>query len=221
MHIIIIGGGHTTYFLTRDLTAKNHRVTIINNDPGESRELARRTDALVVLGNGSDPDILAEAGARRADMLIALTDRDQDNLITCQMAVKLYGVPRTLSLVNDPDNIEVFRKLGVTTAFSAIQVITSMIEAYANFEDIVALMPVGEGELTISEVRLSKKSPSIGKRIMDLGLSQGTLIAAIIRNGKAVVPSGQSILLIEDVLVLVTEHNKAEADLNKLTGSDV
>jgi trk system potassium uptake protein TrkA len=216
--IIIVGGERTAYHLARQFIENHHHVTIINRSRDDSRELFRETDATVVWGDGSSPDVLAEAGARRADVIIALTPHDQDNLIACQVAKRMYGVPRTVAIVNDPDNEEIFTELDVDIAFSAAKIVASLVEQQATFDDIVKLMPIAEGGITITEVRLEEKSPAVRRTVQELNLSGSTLIAGLIREGQAQVPSGATRIEVGDRLIVITQPETYEEDMRKITG---
>lgn len=218
MRIVLIGGDETVYFLARQLKQKDHRVTIINRDEYRCRELFRLTDSTVIHGDGSDQSTLEEAGARQADVVLALTPNDQDNLVACQIAQKIFGVPRTIALVNNPENEEIFQKLGVTLAFSSTRIIASMIEQRAAFDDIIRLMPVGEGHVHIADVRLDRQSPAIGKRLADLKLSNHTLIACIIRDEEVIIPRGSNQFQVGDHVLMISKPGHEERDLEILTG---
>jgi len=218
MRIILIGGDETVYFLARQLKQKGHHITIINRDAQHCQLLFKQTDAMVIHGDGSDKATLEEAGARKADVVLALTPYDQDNLVACQIAQKIYGVPRTIALVNDPENEEIFQKLGVSQAFSSTRVIASLIEQQAHFEDIKRLMPIGEGKIQITDVKLDRDSPAIGKPLMDLGLSAGTLIACIIRGEEVIVPRGSNQLQVDDHVLIISQPGSEEDDLLLLVG---
>lgn len=218
MRIILIGGGKIVYFLARQFINEGYHVTIINRDPQDARDLAQRTRATVVLGEGSSPERLNEAGAMRADVVLALTEHDQDNLIACQLAKRLYGVRRTLALVNDPDNEELFQKLGVGVAFSATRVIASLIERQTNFDDITRLMPIANGRVNVSDLHLHPGAPSIGKTLQEIPLSEGSLVACIVRNDEVLVPRGGTRLQAEDHLILISHPEHEERDLRVLCG---
>ena len=128
MNIIFIGGGQVVYFLAQHFISRNHRITIINRNPDQAKWLSEQVQALLILGDGSDPTMPEEAGARRTDVVVALTPRDQDNLVACQLARQMYGVPRTVALANDPENEAVFARLGVSATFSPVSLIASLIE---------------------------------------------------------------------------------------------
>lgn len=218
MRIIMVGGDQTVYFLARQLLSKGHHITIINRDPVRSRELAQHTKALVVLGDGSDVQRLEEAGARRADMVMALTSHDQDNLITCQVAQRVFGVTRTMALVNDPENEDIFHRLGISLAFSATRIIASLIEQQTAFDDIITLMPIAEGRINVTDIRLHPSSPAIGKTLMELELSEGSLIACIVRGDDALIPRGSTRLETDDHLILISHPEHEEQDLLVLCG---
>lgn len=220
MRIIIIGGSKTVYFLARQFVGHSDHVTIINRDLARCKELSQQTKATVVFGEGSDVARLEEAGARRADILLALTSHDQDNLIACQIAQRIFGVPRTLALVNDPENEQFFKQMGISIAFSATKVIASIIEQQAHFDDITTLMPLAKGRLNITDVRLDDNSPAVGKTLQELELTEGSLVACIIRDDEVIVPRGGTRLLTEDHLILISQPEHQEQDLAMLCGGD-
>ena len=221
MRVILIGGDETVYFLARQLRKKGKHITIINKNEMECQLLFKQTEATVIHGNGTDQQTLEDAGARQADVVLALTPHDQDNLVACQIAKKLFGVPRTIAIVNDPENEEVFEKLGVDHAFSATKVIGMMIEQRAAFDDIKRLMPVGEGEVHFADIQLDRKSPAIGKSMMDLNFSSDTLVACIIRDGEVIIPRGSNQLQVGDHVLLISKPGKHDKDIALLIGEEV
>lgn len=217
MRIILIGGGETVYFLARQLKQKEHHVTIVNRNAAHCDLLFKQTDAIVINGEGSDQKSLEEAGARRADVVLALTPHDQDNLVACQIAQSIYGVPRVIALVNDPDNEEVFQKLGISHAFSSTRIIATMIEQQASFDDITQLMPVSEGKLHVSEIEINRDSPALGKPLLELGISDQTLIGCIIRGDEVIIPRGSNQLHVGDHILVISKVGDNK-DIALLTG---
>lgn len=218
MRIIMIGGSKTVYFLARSFVQRGDHVTIINRDRARARELAEQTKSVVVYGEGSDVDRLEEAGARRADILLAMTTHDQDNLIACQLAQNIFKVPRTLAIVNDPDNEKVFQMLGITIVFSATRIISQMIDQFAHFDDITTLMPLAQGRINVSDVRLDSDSPAIGKTLQEMDLTNGALVAAIIREDDTIIPRGNTRLMADDHLILISQPDDLERNLVVLCG---
>ena len=217
MKVLIVGGGKAVYFLCRTFVAKGHEVTVVNRSRSECTEMSRRLKVAVVHGDGSDPTILEEAGARRADAVLAVTPNDQDNLAACQLAAREYGVPRTVALVSDPDNEEVFRKLGVGT-FSTTRTIASLIEQRTALDEIINLIPAAEGKVNLTEMVLRAEWPVVGKALRDLALPADSLIAVVLRNGRALVPRGNTTLQAGDRIVLVTLPENHGPVLRFITG---
>ncbi len=217
MNIIVVGGGRLGYFVCRSFVARGHHVTLINRDKAECARLARRLSATIVLGNGSDPQILAEAGAQTTDVMVAVTNNDEDNLVICQLASLQFGVPQAVALVTDPDHEEVFRKLGVT-AVSTTRILSGLIEQMVAFEEITELMPVGEGEVHVTNIVLSEKSPIVGIQLSDVPLPRDSLIACVLRGGHALVPTGTTILRERDRVIAISLPENHDQVLETLTG---
>ena len=205
MKIILIGGSKLAYFLAKQFASKNYYTTIINDNLEEAQILSRTLKATVIHGEGSNPQTLMEAGAYQADVVLSLTTEDQDNLITCQIAQKEYGVPRTIALVNDPENQQIFEKLGITVAFSATQIIAGLIEQQTATGDIQNLLPIAEGKVNVTEIAIEQDNPVVGKTIEEIQLPNGTSIACILRQGAVIVPSGVNSLQALDRLVVISE----------------
>jgi trk system potassium uptake protein TrkA len=217
MKVLIVGSGKTLYFLCRNFTAKGYQVILIDRDREECVQLARQFSAMVVCGDGSDATILKEAGAMGADVVLAVTPNDQDNLVICQLAELQFAVPRVLALANDPDNAEIFEKLGVS-AFSTTNIVSSLIEQRVSLEQIINLLPVGEGRVNVTEIILGQDSPVAGKRLKDIDLPENALVAVVIRNDQPIVPRGGNELLGGDRIVLITLPENHGPALKTFTG---
>jgi trk system potassium uptake protein TrkA len=217
MKVLLVGAGKTLYFLCRNFTAKGYEVVIINRNQKECVQLARQLAAVVVCGDGSDAGILKDAGAMGADVVLAITPNDQDNLVICQLASIQFGVPRAIALANDPDNAEIFEKLGVT-AFSTTHIVGSLIEQRASLEQIINLLPVGEGRVNVTEIVLDADSPVAGKLLKDIVLPENALVAVVIRASQPIVPRGSNQLLAGDRIVLITLPENHGSVLNAFTG---
>lgn len=217
MKVLIVGGGKAVYFLCRTFLAKGHEVTVINRSRDECVEMSRRLKVTVIHGDGSDPSILEEAGARGADVALALTPKDQDNLVVCQLAAREYGVPQTVALVSDPDNEDIFRKLGVGT-FSTTRTLASLIEQRTALDEITNLIPAAEGRVNLTEMALRPNWPVVGKALRDLALPADSLIAVVLRGDQVLVPRGDTTLQAHDRIVLVTLPENHGPVLRFITG---
>lgn len=218
MRCILVGGGKTAYFLARDFISKGYHVTLVVRNGGEATSLSRRVRATVLHGDGSDPELLKEAGARRADVLLALTPHDEDNLVACQLAQRMFGVPRTISVVNDPENESIFQQLGISVAVSSTRIIATLIEEQTTFDAITNLFPVAEGRIVVTEIRLSAEAPAVDKTLQSLNLPEGALIAGILRGETVIVPRGSTQLQRSDRLILVAQPDNYGDALRALMG---
>ncbi|MDJ0687099.1 MAG: TrkA family potassium uptake protein [Xenococcaceae cyanobacterium MO_188.B32] len=217
MKVILIGDGKLTYFLGKKFVEEKHQVTIINAHSAEAETFSHQIKATVIFGDGTHPTILEEAEASRADLVLALTPHDEDNLVACQIAQQYYGVSRTIALVNDPSHQQFFEQIGITIAFSATQILANLIEKRADFEDIANFLAVDGGQIGVTEIILDENSSAIGKALQNLALPAGALIGCIIREGRAFVPSGGSLLQVGDRLILISQPEHYEQFLEVLT----
>ncbi|MBE0617499.1 MAG: NAD-binding protein, partial [Proteobacteria bacterium] len=209
----------SAYFLARLFLSKGFHVTTVSRDQAECTWLARRLEkAVVVHGNPSAPEVLEDAGATEAEVVLAVTDHDHDNLVIAQLAALRFRVPRVLALVNDPDNEEVFRKLGVDGTFSVTRLLAGLIEQQVDFSEITNLIPAGEGKVVISELRLEPGAPAASRALRDIALPDGALVAGLVRQGEPLVPRGSTVLEAGDRLVLVTLPAQQGRALRALTG---
>ncbi|MEL6553302.1 MAG: NAD-binding protein [Cyanobacteria bacterium J06621_11] len=207
MRVILIGEDKLTYFLGRQFTSKGYFLTIITPDEENAVRFSRRLKATVIRGNGSDPKVLQAANAYQTDIVLALTSRDPDNLIACQIAQDRFGVPKTVAIVNDPDNREIFEELGVDVVFSATEILGSMIDQRTASSELRNLVPVTDSGVTISEVVLGESSPAVGLAIKDLKLS-GAVVACVVRRGHVMLGKRRTHLMVGDRVLLISEDDR-------------
>jgi trk system potassium uptake protein TrkA len=217
MNVILVGGGKALYFLGLTFLSKRHSVTVVTRNVADCTRLARQIDATIVHGDASDPKILEEAGAREADVVLAATPSDPDNLVICQMARIRFHVPRAVALVNDPDNQSIFQALGVD-AISTSLTVASLIEQRAALDQVTNLIPAGEGKVQISEIALNETSPVVGCRLAEIELPRDSLIAVVIRDGETLIPRGTTDLRAGDHVLVVTLSEAHGPALKVLTG---
>ena len=219
MNIILIGSGKLAYFLAKQFASKGYHLTIIDADRDEAIAFSRNLKATVIYGEGSNPKILAQANIYQADAVLSLTDNDEDNLIACQIAQKEYGVPRTVALVNDPENRQIFAKLGISVAFSATEIIANLIEQQTSSDDIKNLLPVAEGKINVTEITLAESASVLGKTIDEIEFPKGSLIASILRQGEVIVPGGDTRIQAKDRLIVISQP-ESYGQLLRLLGAE-
>jgi len=216
--IIVVGGGRVVYFLSRSFLSKGHTVTIVNRDAEECQQFARRMNATVIHGDGSFPRILDDAGADDADVVLAITPRDEDNLIICQIAERRFGVLRTVAVVSNPDNEEVFPQLGVKNVVSITRILSTLIEEQAGVDAVTSLLALGQGRVNITELELTRECPVLNRPLAEIPLPENALIGCILRENEVVVPHGATALSPGDRVVLITVPATHGKTVKMLTG---
>lgn len=212
MYIILVGSGKTAYFLAQQFISEGHEIVIICPDADEAQALARQCEALVLHGDGSKSKLLEEAGARKASAVVALLPEDEDNLVACQLASRKFGVPRTIALIHDPANEDIFEKLGVSVTVSTARIMTQLIDEQIEFKEIISLIPLLEGRLTLSEVILPEDAPAVGITLHDLVIPEEALIASILRDDALIIPRGKTTLQAQD-RIFILSRPEAQAEI--------
>lgn len=220
MRVIIVGGGKVVYFLGKLFVSSGHTVSVINRNAEDSAEIARQLQALVIAGDGSDPRRLEEAQAMRAEAVIAVTPSDADNLVISQIAKHRFGVQRTLALVNDPENAELFKRLGITSVFNQTKMISSLIQQEISLQDVINLVPIKEGKVNAAEITIMAGHPCVGKTLSALSLPKDTLLPVIIRGESVIIPRGDTMLLVGDKAILISTPEEQGPAIRALTGED-
>lgn len=207
MHIIIVGGGKVGYYLTKTLAPHKHKVTLIEEDPVLCRKISGEMAALgirLVNGDGTNVQCLEDAAIRRADVLIAVTGQDQNNLVACQLAKNHFGVERTIARVNNPKNIHVFERLSVDSVVSSTVYIANIIEHEVDWSGIHHMITQKSGNVRMKSIVIGGHSPAVNRCIAELSLPKGTVVACVVRGSEAFVPNGQTSLVAGDLLVVLT-----------------
>jgi trk system potassium uptake protein TrkA len=220
MYIIVIGGGQLGYHLTRALLAESHEVLLIERDAKTSEKLIDELGSVSVRGDGCEASILAKAGTSRADMLVAVTGEDEDNLVACQVAKHKFAVPRTIARVRNPRNESLFRKLGVDVTVSSTNLILEHIEHEMPSHPLMHLMMMHDRDLEIVEVTVPAGSASIGKKLKDLRLPADAVLSLIVRPGqKPVIPNPETMIAVDDQVIAIAPAETEEALRSVLTSS--
>jgi len=220
MFIVIVGGGKLGYYLAKTLAPRRHHLVLIEEDPDMCQKIAEELSGLgitLIHGDGTSSGGLREAEIAAADILIAVTGHDQNNLVACQLAKNYFGVPRTIARVNNPKNINVFRSLGVDSVVSSTAYIADLIEHEVDWEGINRMLSHKVDGLQIHEYRAGAKAA--GRQVADLGLPAGIILVSLIRGDEVLVPNGQTVISDGDVVIAMGSQDSL-ALLNKYFPSD-
>ncbi len=222
MYIVINGGGKVASYLARTMLEAGHDVALIEKRTEIVERLVAELPkrALVINGDGCDSTYQDDAGAGRADVFVASTGDDDDNLVACQLAKVAFGVPRTIARVNNPKNEHIFNALGIE-AISSTTIISRMIEEEATVGDIRTLIALRKGNMAIVEIELPvDRCVVCNKRVTDLNLPSDCVLIAIVRGEDDVITvRGDTELLPGDMIIAFTAVER-ERDLKRaLTGA--
>lgn len=190
MYVIVVGGGKVGYYLTKQLLSEGHEVLLLEKDRRRQAALAEQMGEVVVQGDGCEVRIMSEAGFGRADVIVAVTGDDEDNLVICQMAKRKFQAPRTIARVNDPDNLMLFEKLGIDTTVSSTQIIFNLLDQQIETGEIIPLAALKNGNIEIVAITVSERSPVLGKNVRELPLPGDALIISVVRDQHALLPQG-------------------------------
>ncbi len=204
MKIIIVGGGKVGFYLAKTLRGEGHDTVIVEMDKEQCKVCANLLDVTVCAGDGTSQNTLRAAGAEEADVIVAVMGSDESNLVCCQTAKKIFGVRKTVAKVNNPNNVEALRRLGVDTAVSATDYIIQFLEREVDISAIRELIPLNDGEASLLEITLPENYKLAGDTLMDISLPQSCNVVCINRGGKTIIPRGQTKLHSGDILLVVT-----------------
>ena len=219
MYIIVVGGGKIGYYLSKALVDEGHEVLVIEKDPEKCGHISEELGSICMRGDGCEAATLTQAGTGRADMFIAVTDEDEDNLVACQVAKHKFDVMRAIARINNPKNEAIFKMLGIDVTVSSTNLILEHIEQEVPTHPLVHLLTLGGGDMEIVEVRVPSTSAAVGKRIGELPLPDGSILSLVIRKGeKPQMATPDTVLEAEDQVIAVTRPELEEALRAALTG---
>jgi trk system potassium uptake protein len=203
MKVVVVGAGKLGRRVVAYITEK-HEVVVVEKNEERARDIEDEFHIRAVHGDGDEPHVLLEAGTDRADVLVAATGHDEDNLVAALLAKNEFKVKKVIAACRNPRNRWLFnRSWGVDVVVDSAQIVGRLIEEEATLSDVVTLLQLREGEFSVTAVSVSEGGPLVGKAIADLHLPDGCTTAAVL-HGSSVLPAGSSAPLVSgDELILV------------------
>ena len=218
-YIIIVGAGKVGWNLARELIEKDNEVTVIESNRERYLTVEQELEHNIQHGDASELWVLERAGIVRADMVVAVTGDDEDNMLICQVAKEKYLVDRIIARVNNPRNRETFDLLGIKPVVSATDLILRLIEHEVPEYGLVHLLDLPEQRLEIIEMELPEDSRAAGHRVGDLAMPEGSLLISVLREGTGFVPNAETVLQAGDEILAVLDP-RVEEDLTAYFGPD-
>jgi trk system potassium uptake protein len=215
IRIAIAGAGKVGRYVARDLVAKGHEIVLIEQDKGKLHALKDTIDANWIVGDACELHVLDEAVLSSCDVMVAATGDDEDNLVISLLAKQEFAVPRVVARVNYPDNDWLFNETwGIDVSVSTPHLLTSLVEEAVSVGDLVRLLQLEQGKVTLLEVTLAEDSPAQGKTIAELDIPADSTLVAIVRDRHVIAPKPETPLHAGDE-VLAIATLQGEEDLQR------
>lgn len=211
MRAIIVGGGKVGYYLLKTLMNKKYDITLVEKDSEVCEKIASEVEGDIICGDGTDFDVLKDAGIEDAEMVAAVTGKDEENLVICQIAKNSFNVKKTISRINNPKNRLIFKSLGVDKTVCSTEVIANLIEWQLAEDRLKVIQTLDRGEMVLAEGIVNPSSPCCGKIISSLHLPIECIIVSIIRGDRAIFPKGGVEIKDGDRLMIMTAVESKKA----------
>lgn len=205
MYAVIVGGGKVGWNLARELIEKRHEVTLIEEHRNRYLAIEEELEHAVQYGDGTEMWVLERAGIQRAELVVAVTGDDEDNILICQMAREKYDIQRTIARVNNPRNRPLFDLLDVAPVVSATDLILRLIEHEVPSFGLVHLLDLRDERLEIVEVEVGEGAIAAGRRVAEIAMPEGSLIISVLRGGAGFVPKGDTVIETGDEVLVVLD----------------
>jgi trk system potassium uptake protein TrkA len=210
MYAIIVGAGKVGRNLGRELMVKGHEVTLIESSRARYLAMEEEFEHAAQYGDATELWVLERAGIQRADLVIAVTGDDEDNMLVCQVAKEKYLCNRIIARVNNPRNLDHFKLLGIQPAVSATDLILRLIEHEVPRYGLVHLLALEEERLEIIELEVDADAPAVGETVSQIDLPEGSLIISVLRDGSGFVPKSDTVIKAGDEVLLVLDPGLEE-----------
>jgi len=219
MFIIIAGAGRLGVLLAKKLKEDNHRVTIVDKSQTVCHKLAEELKSvLIIQGDATSSQILKEAKVEKADVLVSTTSSDADNIIICNIAKDVFSIKRTVSRVNDHQHLPLYKHMDVDVPIDSTSILARIVEEEASFSDVMNLLSIKKGRLSIVRVDIPEGSPVVNKTLRDVALPANSVLISIIRGPEIIIPSGTTTILVGDEIIAATLIDNEKRLLRSLIG---
>ena len=228
MKIIILGAGQVGTSVADNLASEANDITVVDTDVQKLEDLQDRLDLRTVTGHASHPEVLARAGAEDADMIIAVTNSDETNMIACQVAYTLFHTPTKIARVRSAEYLsqaELFTQeaLPIDVLISPEQLVKNYIERLIEHPGALQVLDFAQGRVSLVAVKAYYGGPLVGHELRDLRKHMPTVesrVAAIFRRGRAIIPEGTTVIEADDEVFFVAAKKDIRAVMGELRKLD-
>jgi len=207
MKIVIAGGKHEADFIVSKLKKEHHQLIVINQDRDFATYISANNDIDVFPGDPTKAYTLSDAEAQQADVLLALSDNDTDNYITCITAKKLFNIKKTVAKVKNPKNVELFKRLGIDSVISSTYLLAQTILNESSVENIIKTLSIEDEKIVMLEIGVEEEYAIGNKRLMDIRFPSNINISCIFRDPHVIIPKGDTLIKENDKLIIISTPN--------------
>lgn len=218
MKTIIVGGGKVGYNLFKTLKERGHEVSLIERNRESCIKIAEDFDTEIICGDGTDLSVLQDAGIESADIIAAVTGADEENLVICQTAKLSFDQMKTIARINNPKNVEMFKRLGIDNTVCSTEVIANLIEYAFDKEDYRVISTLEQGMMLIAELFIRQNNKWSNKMVKDLILPKECVLVSILRNKSVIYPRGDTQILENDKVLVITSKVVLDILIDELYG---
>lgn len=205
MNVLVMGGGNVGRHLAEVLLRDKQTVVVIEKNPERATKVAQEIGAKVIAGDGDDPKVLEEAFIRAADVFVAVTGEDEDNLVASTLAKFQFGICRVIARVNHPKNKWMFDKdMGVDVAVCEADIMALLLEEEISLDGLVTLLKLREGNVSLVEKPIAEGSRATGRQLGEITLPENAIFVAILREGRVILPKPNVTLQSGDRILALT-----------------
>lgn len=209
MRVAVCGSGNPLFYIAQSILSKGYELTLICPEPAVCDRLAREFKATVICGDPTRKSTLEDAALEKNQEVVALLGDDASNYLVCQLAARIFGMTRTVMLVNNPANEPFFKRLGIQVTFNLANLIGNLVEE-SLYEEVSQLQSLEGGRILLTVILLNERSPLVGKTFQQIAAIPETKVAAVIRNGRLVAEE-ESIRPGDKLVTLSNPENQGNA----------
>lgn len=218
MNVLVVNGGRSSLYFIQSLAASGHDVSFLSHDRSDCEIFATTYDKPAICGDALDVNILKRSLNHTPDLVAATGDCEAENYAICTLAKKMFHVKKTIALVRNPKNIPFFLSNDVDRCFCAADLLASVTDQEAIDDNLRKYFPPENHNLVVKEIQIRPKSNVANKELWEIPLPPQSLIACVLRDGRGVIPQGNTRFIAGDRLIVLAMTNHLEETVTLLNG---
>ncbi|MGM9971984.1 MAG: potassium channel family protein [Anaeroplasmataceae bacterium] len=206
MKVVVAGGNHEADYIIKMLKEKKKsKVVVINDDPSICKYLSESNNISVICGDPTKIYVYEEAEVKGYDILISLCDKDADNYVVCKIAKDVFNIKKVICIVKNPNNVDVFEKLGIDSAISSTYLLSKTVQSETTLDELLRTSSMEDDKISITEVIINEDSLLVGKTLAEIDFPTNMTVGCIYRNPNVIIPRGNTMIEDKDKLLIISD----------------